>query len=205
MGKLSSIITMVELLSTNRKYSIGELSKELEVTPRMIRFYKEELEKAGIYIETIRGPYGGYVLNHGAWIPSRGFSKYDIQLLEYSYKVINDNDEFKLQKEYLNLIDKVKGIYHGSKKKNELNKLEMNKDEKKKYNILNRAIKEKRKVLINFLSADGTDNERIIHPCDMFYYDNSWYISAFCELRNEIRHFRLERILSYKLLDEKYI
>ena len=31
----------------------------------------EELEKAGIFIDTIRGPYGGYVLNQYVHIPRR--------------------------------------------------------------------------------------------------------------------------------------
>ena len=45
---------MLELLSTGKKYSIKELSEELEVSPRMIRVYKDELEKAGIYLHTIK-------------------------------------------------------------------------------------------------------------------------------------------------------
>ena len=45
MSKISNAITMMELLSSGRKYSIHELSSKLEVTDRMIRVYKEELEK----------------------------------------------------------------------------------------------------------------------------------------------------------------
>ena len=37
----------------------------------MIRVYKEDLEKAGIYIDTIMGPYGGYVLNQSVRMPIR--------------------------------------------------------------------------------------------------------------------------------------
>ncbi|MCI8547400.1 MAG: transcriptional regulator, partial [Bacilli bacterium] len=50
MSKISNVITMLNLLSNGKKYSIDELSKILEVTPRMIRIYKNELEKSGIYI-----------------------------------------------------------------------------------------------------------------------------------------------------------
>ena len=63
MSKISNVLTMLEYLSSGRKYSISELSEKLEVSPRMIRVYKDEIEKAGIYIDTIKGPYGGYVLN----------------------------------------------------------------------------------------------------------------------------------------------
>ena len=77
MSKISNVITLVELLSTGRKYSIRELSDILEVSPRMVRIYKEELEKAGIYIDTINGPYGGYVLNTSVRLPIRKFNSND--------------------------------------------------------------------------------------------------------------------------------
>ena len=71
MSKISNVLTMIEYLSTGRKYSISELSEKLEVSPRMIRVYKDEIEKAGIYIDTIKGPYGGYVLNQNINVPKR--------------------------------------------------------------------------------------------------------------------------------------
>ena len=55
MSKLSNTITMLQLLQTGKKYSIKELSNILEVSERMVRVYKEDLEKAGIYIDTIMG------------------------------------------------------------------------------------------------------------------------------------------------------
>ena len=45
MSKISNVLTMIEYLSTGKKYSINELSQLLEVTPRMIRVYKNEIEK----------------------------------------------------------------------------------------------------------------------------------------------------------------
>ena len=50
MSKVSNVLNMLEYLSTGRKYSIKELAEKLEVTPRMVRVYKDELEKAGICI-----------------------------------------------------------------------------------------------------------------------------------------------------------
>jgi predicted DNA-binding transcriptional regulator YafY len=203
MGKISNVFSMLELLSNGRKYSVKELSERLEVTERMVRLYKEELEMSGIYIDTIRGPYGGYILNESIRLPKRGFSKYDIELLENIYALINSGHDFRLKTEYLDLLDKVKGIYKGSKIKS-ARELLISSDETDKYNILNRAIKEKRKIWINFLLLDGETRDRIIHPCNMFVYNDSWYVGAFCELRGEIRHFRLGRIMDLKLLEEKY-
>ena len=46
VSKISNVINMLQILSSGRKYSINELANTLEVTPRMIRVYKEELENA---------------------------------------------------------------------------------------------------------------------------------------------------------------
>ena len=97
----------------------------------MIRVYKEELEKAGIYIDTIMGPYGGYVLNQSIRLPSRKFTKSDYEFL-HNLKV-NKEDKEKLDI----IADKVHGVYFGSKNEN----IELTELTKNYFNILTRAIK----------------------------------------------------------------
>ena len=89
MAKLSNLLVMINLLKSGRKYSIKELSEYLEVSERVIREYKVFLEEAGIYVDTIRGPYGGYILNKDIVLPNVRFDKEDI-----SYKV---NEEAALE------------------------------------------------------------------------------------------------------------
>lgn len=197
MSKVSNVITMLNLLYNGRKYSIEELSDILEVTPRMIRVYKEDLEKAGIYIDTIRGPYGGYVLNQTIRDPKRKFSIKDVKLLNEVSEIITDKN---LKTEFTVLTDKVKGIYQGSKNENK----ELKDETLKKYNLLNKAIKEKRKVKILYYSFDKGENERVIHPYDMYLYNNGWGVAAYCELREDLRHFELRRIRNYEILDAKF-
>ena len=63
MGKLGNTLAMLKLLESGRKYTVNELAEKIEVSPRMIKTYKAELEQAGIYIDSINGIYGGYVYN----------------------------------------------------------------------------------------------------------------------------------------------
>lgn len=199
MSKVSNVITMLELLQTGKKYSINELSNKLEVSERMIRVYKEDLEKAGIYIDTIMGPYGGYVLNQRVRTPIRKFKLKDAGLLN-TY-ITQEKDEKK--KEELNILqDKIKGVYIGSKQEEQ--ELNLKDENGKKYNLLTRAIKEKRKVKILYYSYGKGENERIIDPIEMFLFQEGWYCAAFCEKKQDIRHFELKRIIKYKLLNEKY-
>ena len=194
MSKISNVLLMMQYLENGRKYSIKELSEKLEVSERMVREYKEELEKAGIYIDTVMGPYGGYVLNQSISIPKRKFSKEDYIFLK-NLKV-SDDDKEKLEI----IADKVHGLYFDSKKE----KIELFEDIKKYYNILNRAIKEHRKVKINYYSYTHGNKDRVIRPYDIFLYNSVWGCAAYCELRKDLRHFELKRINDIELLDEKF-
>ncbi len=158
MSKISNVLTMLEYLSSGRKYSIKELSEKLEVTPRMIRVYKEEIEKAGIFIDTIKGPYGGYVLNQNINVPKRFITPNAINI--------------------------------------------KNKD---LFNLINRAIKEKRKCFIEYYSKDEKSaSKRTIHPYDLILLGNEWGVAAYCEKKQEIRHFYINRIKSIEILENFY-
>ena len=155
MSKISNVLTMIEYLSSGRKYTIAELSEKLEVTPRMIRVYKDEIEKAGIYIETIKGPYGGYVLNQNINVPKRFITPNEINLRDKSI-----------------------------------------------FNLLNKAIKEQRKCFIEYYSKDEKNiSKRTICPYDLILLGDEWGVAAYCEFKEEIRHFYLNRIKTIKLLE----
>lgn len=199
MSKVSNVITMLGLLQTGKKYSINELSNKLEVSERMIRVYKEDLEKAGIYIDTIMGPYGGYVLNQSVRMPVRKFKLKDAKLLD---EYITSEKDKKKREELIILQDKIRGVYSGSKQ--EENELNLKEENGKKYNLLTKAIREKRKVKILYYSYGKGENERIIDPAEMFLFQDGWYCVAFCEKKQDIRHFELKRIIKCELLNEKY-
>ena len=50
MSKISKNIKMLDILSSGKRHSCKELANMLEVSPRMVRSYKDELEQEGIYI-----------------------------------------------------------------------------------------------------------------------------------------------------------
>lgn len=194
MSKISNVILMLQYLENGRKYTIKELADNLEVSERMIRVYKEELEKAGIYVDTIMGPYGGYVLNQSIRIPTRKFTIDDYKFLHNLSVSIEDKEKLEI------IADKVHGVYFDSKQEN----IELKDEIKDYYNVLTRAIKEKRKVKINYYSYTHGNQDRIIHPFDMFLYNSGWGCAAFCEVKQDLRHFELKRINKIELLEEKF-
>ena len=152
MSKVANMLNMLQILKDRNIHSISSLAERLEVSERMIRQYKLELEQAGIYLKSYTGKFGGYQLDE------------------------NNN--------FLKIENEVK---------------------EKMYIIMKKAITNKNKVKIEYKSINSGVTQRIIHPAELFIYIDKWYIAAFCELRNEIRLFKLDNIIEYEILAEKYI
>jgi predicted DNA-binding transcriptional regulator YafY len=66
------------------------------------------------------------------------------------------------------------------------------------------AIRESRKLRITYADAAGHRSNRTIWPIAMAYYVDVTLIGAWCELREDYRHFRVERIVTSTLLDATF-
>ena len=62
------------------------------------------------------------------------------------------------------------------------------------YFKLNEAIACKTSIKILYENLNQEWQERIIHPLQIFNFDNKFYVTAYCELRDDIRHFEISRI-----------
>ncbi len=192
MGKISNAIQMLNYLNTGNKYTVKELSQKLGITERMVRYYKQELEESGIPIETFMGPNGGYFIINKQNQYNQ-FNKYDIQLLENVYEILKDNNYIYIDK-YKKILDKIKTTNDINEEKSKYfftNKIE---DNSKVYFILNEAIVNNSKITILYRNLNQEWQERNIHPIQIFKFDNRFYVTAYCELRNDIRHFEFNRI-----------
>lgn len=192
MSKFSNMLFMIDLLNTGNKYSIKELSQKLGVTERMIRYYKEELENNGIFIESFKGPNGGYfmldrVKNYIS------FNKYDVQLLENISEVL-EKSSFPFMKSYKDLLEKVKNMYSIAEEKSKFIIDIKSHDNNEIFNIVKSSIKKQEAINIEYRNIDGTISKRTIHPLQLFNYKDINYVTAYCELRKDIRHFEIERI-----------
>lgn len=192
MGKISNAIQLLNYLNTGNKYTVKELAEKIGITERMIRYYKAELEQAGIPIETFMGPNGGYyILN----IKSQynHFNKYDLQLLENINNILEKNNYEDIEK-YKNIINKIRFASDIEEEKSKYffdNSIE---DTSKLYSALNNAISNKSTINILYRNLNQEWQERTIHPLQIFMYDDKYYVTAYCELRGDIRHFEINRI-----------
>lgn len=70
--------------------------------------------------------------------------------------------------------------------------------------IVRRAIHLERKMRINYTDTKGEISERVIWPFLLGYFDGGQLVSAWCQLRNGIRHFRTDQINSLSELPMRY-
>lgn len=200
MSKITNTILMIKLLSNGRVYSVKELSEELGVTERMVRYYKEQLEMAGYIIESFKGPGGGYYINKTDIINIDYFNKYDLEVLDKVQSEISTSDNDKLIKDFIELNKKLHSIYNTNKVLSEykdINEVVNAADDK--INTINDCIKNKKSIFIDYLGSSGKIVKREIIPINIFEFENNIYVTAFCKLRGAIRHFNLKKIMS---LDE---
>ena len=66
------------------------------------------------------------------------------------------------------------------------------------------AIRETKKLRITYADAGGLRSNRTIWPIAMAYYVDATLIGAWCELRQDYRHFRVERIVTSTVLDTTF-
>jgi predicted DNA-binding transcriptional regulator YafY len=63
------------------------------------------------------------------------------------------------------------------------------------------AIRRERKLRIGYTDAAGVGTQRVIWPVALGYFEGAHVVAAWCELRDDFRHFRLDRIAALQVLD----
>jgi len=64
------------------------------------------------------------------------------------------------------------------------------------------AIRESRKLRLRYCSESGDVTDRTVWPVILGYTDATGLVVAWCELRQDFRHFRTDRIIEAQVLDE---
>ena len=69
---------------------------------------------------------------------------------------------------------------------------------------LRRAIRQGRKLRLLYRAESGAETERVIWPVILGFSDTTRMLVAWCELRENFRHFRLDRILSMEEMGHSF-
>ncbi|MBR9648901.1 transcriptional regulator [Clostridium tyrobutyricum] len=208
MSKFSNLLDMIILLKSRGKMKCKDIAEELEVDERQVRKYKQDLELAGVNINSTSGIDGGYSINGYDYLLNMNISEEELSVLNLANIQLKSMGFF-YYKEFNRLMDKI-NIFNKSNDNvivqyfEKSAKENMDDKNKKKTLDINYAIITRRKVHIEYFSLSSGLGDRVIHPYVIISYKGALYIIAFCEKRNEIRDFKISRIKKYSIFDFKF-
>lgn len=67
------------------------------------------------------------------------------------------------------------------------------------------AMRAEQKLALEYVDAAGAETQRIIWPLALIYYSESAVIVAWCELREGLRHFRVDRVIGSQVAGGDFI
>lgn len=211
--RLHRLVAIMLLMESRGRLTARELADALETSVRSIYRDIDTLAESGIPIVSTRGPNGGIALMEG----------YTVNL-----KQLNGEDVIHL---YLTGMGIYSGhAESGIKLKNALMKLEKTlpaayqadvaKAKARFYfddtpwwtepaavpclEIIRTAVWRSQKLQIRYRKPDGRVSSRSIQPYGLVVKKADWYLFAYCELAEEPRIFKCERIVAADLLAESY-
>lgn len=210
MSKAANMLKMLMLLRVRDKMKIEQLSDKLEVKPRQVRKYKDELEQVGVHIGSERGRYGGYFIERDNNILNLGIDEQEYSILKNAETILKQNN-FMFSDEYQLVLDKINSNLKQQETSKNISELVLQsspninqKEEKDKYEMMQEAIVSEQKLEMDYFSLSSGLNKRILRPYAIYIYQGFWYVMGHCELRDEIRQFKLTRIKEFKILDESF-
>lgn len=212
MSQIGNALRMYFILRSKGKTKTKELADLLEIEERTVNRYRDELEMAGIYIDSFTGRYGGYKLANQNIISDIYISDqeyYSLLLVEKylkDYKHIAHKDISALT-EKVNCTRKTQNT-SGGEFNNHINKVTLSninhEIEKKKLMDIHSASLFKKKLFIKYTSLSSGSSKRKVRPYATFEYKGDMYFAGFCEKKNKILDFKLCRILEYEVLSEDF-
>jgi len=70
---------------------------------------------------------------------------------------------------------------------------------------LRRAIKQKNRMMLHYKRVDDVRSKRMVWPLGLFFWGKVWTMVAWCEVRNDFRQFRVDRIEQLKIMSDNFL
>ena len=70
--------------------------------------------------------------------------------------------------------------------------------------VLREAVHSRNKLRMDYRDVAGASSQRTVRPLGCFYWGKVWTFSAWCELRDSFRGFRIDRIDRIERLPERF-
>ena len=199
------VLTVLELLQSRAQFSGAELAERLEVDRRTVRRYVSTLQDLGVPVESAAGRYGGYRLRPGYKLPPMMFTEEEALalilglLLSRRVGLVDAAPavEGALAKIDRVLPDRLRGrvqAVQGALAFTPLRGTARASDPAVLLGLTS-AAQDSRRVWMRYRGTEDV-TERAIDPYGVVHHRGRWYVVGWCHLRDDLRMFRLDRVLA---------
>lgn len=210
-SRLSRLTAILLQLQSKRLVTATSLAAKFDVSVRTIYRDIRALEQSGVPIITEEGK--GYSLMEGYRIPPVTFSEREANALITAEQFVLKNKDASFIQDYTDAITKIKSVLReGTKDGANLLSDRIAIDQNSSYDRTSNQLSSLQLALTNFnlvkmgyqKADDNEISERIVEPFALLTVNENWLLLAWCRLRNEFRFFRLDRIKSIQVQNDKF-
>lgn len=200
--KLERLISIIFKLLNNEILTASSLAAEFQVSSRTIYRDIEAICAAGIPVVSYQGTNGGFGIIEGYKFDRSLIGSYDILNL---VTVLSSLSSIFEDKEVEHTIERLKLLNTSGDKNALLVDLESYRTEPNSLIDLRKAIHEKRVIRFDYVSNKNEFTSREIEPIHLQYKFRNWYLYGYCRERHNYREFRVSRMMSITVKQEKFL
>lgn len=204
MNRLDRVTAILIQLQSKRIVKAQDIAERFNVSLRTVYRDIRTLEEAGIPLVGETGI--GYSIMDGYRLPPVMFTLEEATAFLTAEKLVEKLTDASTDESYKSAMYKIKAVLRSSEKDyletmdNHIEVLD-NPYIPKERNANNslqsilKSISGKHVLTINYFANHSQENtSRNIEPVGIFYSGSNWHVLAFCQLRNDYRDFRIDRI-----------
>ncbi len=206
MARTNRLLDLLQSLRRRRHPVSGQtLARELGVSIRTLYRDIAMLQAQGAGIEG--GPGVGYVLRPGFLLPPLMFSQTELEALLLGMRRVSTFADLSLSTAAEDALAKIKEVLPAEARDGmgavplRVGPATLDAED---LSQLRDAIRHERKMEIRYRDVSGHESMRVIWPFAIGYFADGRLLVGWCEKRNDYRHFRTDRLLSVRVLDERY-
>ncbi|CAN7225506.1 YafY family protein [Pararhizobium sp. LjRoot235] len=206
MSRSTRLLDLIQLLRTYRRPASGAaLAQRLGISIRTLYRDIATLQAQGADIQG--APGFGYVLKPGFLMPPMMLSEEEIEALVLGARWVAARTDDELKDAARNALAKIAAVLPADLRRElETNSLLVSSARKPIVGstdlaAVREAIRQGFKLDIGYADINGQSTNRRIWPFALGYFEETRVLAAWCELREDFRHFRAERIASMIVTD----
>ncbi len=210
MNRLTRITSILIHLQSKKVVTAKEIANRFEISLRTVYRDIKTLQESGVPIGSENGI--GYFIVEGYSLPPIMITEEEANALIVSEKLILNQGDTSLKKDFNSLLLKIKSVLRNFEKdnisrlKNRITPSTTKKTfESNSLSAIQKAITNTVVVQIKYHSFYKDEiTLREIEPLGIYFTEKAWVVVAYCRLRNEVREFRLDRIIESNTTSQNF-